>query len=198
MTLGPRFTGALAFAVELHGEQARKGSGVPYVSHLLSAAALVIENGGSEDEAIAAALHDAAEDQGGAPVLERIKARYGEHVAYIVRACTDSLEAPKPPWRERKERYVRSLKYKDEPAVFVSLADKVANVRSILADYREVGELLWNRFAGKRETIWYYASLRDSFAELASPRMARLVRELGEAVSALEALAAEAREDVAR
>lgn len=162
MSLGPRFSGAASFAVELHGEQVRKGSGIPYASHLLTVAALVIENGGDEDETIAALLHDAVEDQGGKPMLERIRARYGGKVAHIVKACTDADETPKPPWRKRKERYISSLKCKDEPALLVSLADKVHNARAILADYREVGEALWDRFRGKRNgTLWYYRALAD-------------------------------------
>jgi GTP pyrophosphokinase len=171
--LGPRFSAALALAAELHGSQVRKGSGIPYVAHLLAVTALVIEHGGDEDQAIAAALHDAVEDQGGAEMLQRIDERFGPRVAAIVQACTDAETIPKPPWRARKEAYIVSLEHKPPEALLVSLADKVHNARSILADYERIGEALWERFAGGRDgTLWYYRELSRFFTRRGHPHLA--------------------------
>jgi (p)ppGpp synthase/HD superfamily hydrolase len=182
--MGPRFTAALAFANEIHGAQTRKGSAIPYIAHLLSVAALVIENGGDEDAAIAALLHDAVEDQGGRDMLERIASRFGPEVAGIVAACSDADTIPKPPWAERKQAYVHSIRHKSRAARLVSLADKVHNARSILADHREIGEAVWDRFTGGREgTLWYYRALVDVFREEAP---SALWQALEVAVSELE------------
>jgi (p)ppGpp synthase/HD superfamily hydrolase len=165
--LGPRFDDALAFASRLHRGQVRKGSGTPYIAHLMSVSALVLEHGGSEDQAIAGLLHDAAEDQGGAETLEAIRARFGEAVARIVADCTDAWESPKPPWRARKRAYIAALPDKDPASLLVSLADKTHNARAILGDYRELGDALWDRFAGKKDgTLWYYHSLAAAFRQL--------------------------------
>jgi GTP pyrophosphokinase len=162
--LGPRFAAALACASEIHGGQLRKGTTIPYISHLLAVTALVIEAGGDEDMAIAALLHDAVEDQGGRPMLERIRARFGADVADIVEACTDADVFPKPPWRQRKEAYIASIPHKSPRALLVSLADKVHNAGAILSDYREIGEGLWERFNAKREDqLWYYRGLAGAF-----------------------------------
>jgi GTP pyrophosphokinase len=137
---------------------------VPYVAHVLSVAALVLEAGGDEDQAIAALLHDVVEDCGGAPVLEEIRHEFGERVARIVDGCTDTDEEPKPPWRERKERYLRHLQQGGEDVRLVSLADKLHNVRSIVLDYRALGEKVWERFTGGREgTLWYYRALLNIY-----------------------------------
>jgi (p)ppGpp synthase/HD superfamily hydrolase len=186
--LGERFQSALVLAFELHRGQVRKGSkGIPYVGHLLGVASIVIEDGGDEDEAIAALLHDAPEDQGGKATLERIRSEYGERVGEIVEACTDTLENPKPPWRERKERYIAHLEEAPEGVLRVSLADKVHNARAILADYREVGEDLWSRFKGSREeSLWYYRTLADLFCRR---RPGPLADELRRTVDEIEALA---------
>jgi (p)ppGpp synthase/HD superfamily hydrolase len=186
--LGERFRSALALAFELHRGQVRKGSrGIPYVGHLLGVASIVIEDGGDEDEAIAALLHDAPEDQGGEATLARIWAEYGERVGAIVEACTDTLENPKPPWRERKERYIAHVEEAPEEVLRVPLADKVHNARAILADYREVGEELWSRFRGTREeSLWYYRTLADLFCRR---RPGRLADELRCTVDEIEALA---------
>ena len=175
-------------ACELHAGQVRKGSrGIPYVGHLLGVASIVIEDGGDEDEAIAALLHDAPEDQGGEATLARIRDEYGERVAEIVEACTDTLENPKPPWRERKERYIAHLEEAPQDVLRVSLADKVHNARAILADYREVGEELWSRFRGTREeSLWYYRTLADLFSRR---RPGPLADELRRTVDEIEALA---------
>jgi (p)ppGpp synthase/HD superfamily hydrolase len=184
----PRFGDALMFADQIHRDQTRKGSGVPYIGHLLGTAALVIDDGGSEDEAIAALLHDAAEDQGGEGMLDRIEQRFGGDVRRIVAASSDTLEMPKPPWRERKERYIASIAHKRPDELRVSLADKVYNVRAILHDYNTVGEQLWERFTASRdEVLWYYRSLTDAFQK-AYP--GPLADELERTVDQLEASAA--------
>jgi (p)ppGpp synthase/HD superfamily hydrolase len=185
--MGPRFSDALVFANEVHGAQSRKGTSIPYIAHLLAVASLVIEAGGDEDTAIAALLHDAVEDQGGAPMLDRIRKRFGPAVAEIVEACSDADVVPKPPWRERKEAYVRSIAHKSAPALLVSLADKVHNARAILADYRQLGDALWPRFTGGRDgTLWYYRALADAFRGRAP---SALWATLDETVSELEGLA---------
>lgn len=159
-----RFDDALVYASRLHRNQRRKGTDIPYVAHLLAVAALVIEHGGDEDQAIAALLHDAAEDQGGAATLAEIEARFGSAVARIVGDCTDSWCEPKPPWRARKQAYLEKLAAKPEASLLVSLADKTHNARAILADRRQVGEAIWDRFTGGRDgTLWYYRSLAHCF-----------------------------------
>lgn len=188
--LGERFDRALDLAFELHREQTRKGSGVPYLGHLLGVASLVIETGGSEDEAIAALLHDAAEDQGGYATLERIAAEFGDSVARVVEECSDSFGAPRPPWRERKQAYLDRLEAASDAALHVSLADKLHNMRTIVVDYRELGEPLWDRFnAGRDEVLWYYGSLAAAFVRL---RPGALATELGEGLAELEGLVAKA------
>ncbi|MBK6780544.1 MAG: HD domain-containing protein [Gemmatimonadetes bacterium] len=187
MAVGPRYSAALAFASELHGSQLRKGTAVPYIAHLLSVSALVLEAGGDEDAAIAALLHDAVEDQGGRPMLDRIRARFGDGVADIVAACTDAEVTPKPPWRQRKEAYLASIPHKPAPALLVSIADKVHNAGAILRDYTQLGEAVWARFAGGREgTLWYYRSLSDAFRDRAPQPLWELLEER---VAALEARA---------
>jgi (p)ppGpp synthase/HD superfamily hydrolase len=133
-----RFAYALDYATRAHEEQMRKGSEIPYVSHLLAVAALVLEDGGDEDEAIAALLHDVVEDQGGAERLAEVEREFVLRVAAIVESCSDTLVTPKPPWRERKAAYVAHLEGADPSAVRVSLADKVHNVRTIVLDYRRL------------------------------------------------------------
>jgi (p)ppGpp synthase/HD superfamily hydrolase len=163
----------------------RKGTNIPYISHLLAVAALVIEAGGDEDAAIAALLHDAVEDQGGRAMLDRIRARYGANVADIVEACSDTDVIPKPPWKPRKEAYIAAIPRKSPQALLVSLADKVHNAGAILDDYRQIGEELWPRFnAGRDDILWYYRALADGFrGRTPDP----LWQRLEEAVTALEA-----------
>ena len=183
--LTERFDDALAYASRIHRFQRRKGSEVPYVSHLLGVAAIAIENGCDEDQAIAALLHDAVEDQGGLKRLEDIRLRFGERVARIVKHCTDSHVASKPPWRARKEAYIASLATKPADSLAVSIADKTHNASAINADLRAVGEAVWQRFTGgKHGSLWYYRVLADSFARLlpgsASARFEREVAEMEE------------------
>jgi len=168
MQLTPRFEEALAYAARLHAEQRRKRTDVPYVAHLLSVAAIVLEHGGDEDEAIAALLHDAVEDQGGAPRLAEIHSKYGPRVATIVAACTDTDLTPKPPWRARKEAYLEHLTTADRSTQLVSAADKLHNVRSLAEDYRTAGEDIWARFNGGRDgTLWYYRAVLERLDKLA-------------------------------
>jgi len=186
--LTARFEAALAFASSTHRDQARKGTDVPYVAHLLAVSSLVLEHGADEDTAIAALLHDAAEDQGGSAMLEEIRSRFGPRVARIVEGCTDALEAPKPPWRERKERYLLHVRDMTPEVRLVSMADKLHNARTILADYRRIGETLWTRFRGGREgSLWYYRSVTDALADLGPHPLAE---ELHRTVAELEKEAA--------
>lgn len=185
--LGPRFLKAFLFAAEKHAGQVRKASTTPYIAHLMGVASLALEFGGDEDMSIAALLHDVVEDCGGAAMLQEVKQRFGTRVAKIVDGCTDSDTFPKPPWRERKENYLRHLKRADADTRLVSAADKLNNVRSILSDYWEVGESIWERFNGRREgTLWYYRALLKEF-QRGKPN--RLVREFELAVRELEARA---------
>jgi len=185
-----RFADAVTFACELHRTQTRKGTQIPYVAHLLGVAALALEHGADEEEAIAAILHDAVEDQGGAATAARIRERFGARVADIVLSCSDTDVVPKPPWRERKERYVAHLAGATESARLVSACDKLHNARAILADYRELGETLWQRFSGGREgTLWYYRAVLEQFrAAPPGPSGRRLVDELHRVVESLEQL----------
>src|SRR5581483_11417276 len=146
MVLDDRFMRAAAKAAEVHRDQMRKGTEIPYFAHLLAVCALVLQDGGTEDEAIAALLHDAAEDQGGEAMLGEIEAEFGSDVSEIVAECSDTFESPKPPWRARKERYIAHLPQASRSALRVSVADKLDNARAILIDYRCLGEDLWARF----------------------------------------------------
>jgi hypothetical protein len=186
--LGHRFDRALSLARELHSEQQRKGSEIPYLAHLLGVTSLVLEDGGSEDEAIAALLHDAVEDQGGAPTLALIAQRFGKHVAEIVEGCSDTDVIPKPPWKERKEAYIAHLSDAKPGVLRVSLADKLHNARAILFDLELVGDAVWDRFkADRTETIWYYESLVGAFAARDAGPM---VHELQRVVTAIAAWSA--------
>ena len=180
--LTDRFDEAFQLAHRLHRDQRRKGTSIPYVSHLLAVAALVIEHDGDEDQAIAALLHDAVEDQGGAETLAGIRRSFGEAVAAIVADCTDSWAEPRPPWRQRKEAYLLALPGKPPRSLLVSLADKTHNAEALLADYRVLGEPHWGRFSGgARGTRWYYVALAKSFSQ-ALP--GRLTDRLSRAVAA--------------
>jgi len=186
--LGARFLRAFVFAAEKHKGQTRKASSIPYIGHLMGVASLVLEAGGDEDLAIAALLHDVVEDCGGAPMLKEVRRRFGARVAKMVDGCTDAYTDPKPAWRERKEKYIVRLRKEGKDTRLVSAADKLNNVRSIVSDYRAVGESVWSRFKGGREgTLWYYRTLRDEF--LRDPPN-RITRDLALAVSELESLAA--------
>lgn len=171
--LTERFENALVYASRLHGLQKRKGTHIPYVSHLLAVASLVIEAGGSEEEAIAALLHDGPEDQGGLATLEEIRGRFGVPVGDIVAACSDTFEKVKPAWKQRKQDYLNHLDDADDSVCLVSCADKLHNARAILADYRRHGESLWDRFnAGRDEILWYYGELARIFTERGPSQLA--------------------------
>ena len=182
-----RFEQALLFATRKHSGQSRKGTATPYIAHLLSVAGLVLEAGGDEDLAIAALLHDVVEDCGGAPMLKEVRRRFGKRVARVVEGCTDTDAYPKPPWRKRKEDYLKHLKGADADTRLVSVADKLHNIRSILTDYREQGDAVWERFQGKRDgTLWYYRALLKEFRR---KRPNRLVNEFARTVRTLESAA---------
>jgi (p)ppGpp synthase/HD superfamily hydrolase len=162
-----RYDDAFRYAHELHRAQVRKGTSIPYIAHLMAVSGLVIEHGGNEDQAIAGLLHDAAEDQGGAPTLDEIRRRFGDAVAAIVADCTDAWIEPKPEWRARKEAYLAKLAMKPAPSLLVSLADKTHNAEAILFDYRVLRDPLWERFNGGAEgTRWYYQSLVGIFTNV--------------------------------
>jgi len=188
MPYGEKFEAALVYAARLHRDQTRKGSGIPYVNHLMAVAAIVGENGGTEEEVVAALLHDAPEDHGGRARLEEIRERFGDDVAEIVAGCTDTYEDPKPAWRPRKEAYVAHVRTAPASVRLVSAADKLHNARSILADLRVSGDALWGRFTGGKEgTLWYYRTLAGALG--AAGTNAAVVEELGRLVRKIESLA---------
>jgi (p)ppGpp synthase/HD superfamily hydrolase len=162
--LSDRFAEAAGYAVELHARQARKGTTIPYVTHLFAVSSLALEDGGDEDEAIAGLLHDAAEDQGGQATLDEIGRRFGPVVAMLVEGLTDTLEDPKPEWRPRKEAYLQRLAGEPESVMRVSIADKLHNIRSIAIDLESNGEAAWARFnAGRDGQAWLHRSLLAIF-----------------------------------
>ncbi|MDF5735304.1 MULTISPECIES: HD domain-containing protein [unclassified Nostoc] len=187
--LTERFTAALIYATQLHANQVRKGSGVPYVAHLLGVASIALEYGANEDEAIAALLHDAIEDQGGAATRSEIRRRFGDNVTAIVDGCTDADTTPKPPWRQRKEAYIAHIPTASPSVLLVSLADKLYNAQSILKDYRVLGESVWERFQGRKEgTLWYYRALVDAFRKTES---SVIIEELERVIAQIEVLASQ-------
>jgi len=184
--LGGRFEKAFSFAARKHAAQTRKASTIPYIAHLMGVASLVLEAGGDEDLAIAALLHDVVEDCGGRPMLKEVERKFGKRVAQIVDGCTDAYGDPKPPWKERKDAYIARLKKEEAETRLVSAADKLNNIRSILSDYRAIGESVWSRFNGGREgTLWYYRTLRDEFLR---DEPNRVTRDFDLAVRELESL----------
>lgn len=149
--------------MELHHDQCRKDTTIPYITHLWSVAAIVGEHGGTEAQVIAALLHDAIEDQGNKITVENIRERFGQHVAEIVKDCSDADTIPKPPWKERKERHLDHLKHAPPHVKLVSAADKLHNTRAILGDLRVEGAALWKRFnAGTDEELWYYRGVVEA------------------------------------
>lgn len=185
--LTDRFDRAVLFAIELHRSQLRKGTAIPYVTHLFAVCSLVLEDGGPEDEAIAALLHDGPEDQGGVAVLDAIRDRFGPAVAEMVEGLSDAMPAPgeaKAPWRTRKEAYLRRLADAPESVLRISLADKLHNARSMLVDGETDGEAVWSRFnAGRDEQAWYYRALLAIFERRLPrsrnlPELRRVIRGL--------------------
>ena len=186
----PRFDQALVYAHQLHARQTRKGTTIPYIGHLLAVTSIVIENGGTEDEVIAALLHDAVEDAGGAATRAEIQRRFGKTVAHIVDGLTDTDQTPKPPWRKRKEDYIAHLSEASSSVLLVSLADKLHNAGAILRDLRNEGNSVWARFSGGRDgSLWYYRALVETFR--ARGQFTSLVDELDRTVTSVEQLAAQ-------
>ncbi|MBX9258314.1 HD domain-containing protein [Desmonostoc muscorum CCALA 125] len=184
LKLTERFESALIYATRLHANQTRKISGVPYISHLLSVTALVLEAGGTQEEAIAALLHDAVEDQGGKSTREEIHQLFGETVVAIVDGCTESDTYPKPPWLERKKRYLENLYHASASVRRVSLADKLHNARSLLADLRQHGSSIWKEFkTGREGTLWFYQQLQEVYnatgCDFLTQEFSRVIQELG-------------------
>jgi (p)ppGpp synthase/HD superfamily hydrolase len=191
-TSTPKLTGqfskALVYAELKHHNQVRKGGRIPYFGHLLSVAGLVINDDGSEDQAIAALLHDCVEDAGGRPTLDEIRKNFGEDVARIVDECSDTDEKPKPPWRERKSAYINHLAEVSQDTLLVSVADKLDNARSMLRDYHEHGPTLWERFTVKNsdDHLWYYDGLLKAYRKRGLDSW--MVDELGRVVNELKRL----------
>ena len=184
-----RLIDALGVAARLHAGQRRKGSDIPYLSHLLGTCGIALDYGAREDEAIAALLHDVIEDVQPTAEARAAVAAFGPEVLRIVEGCTDSDTHPKPPWRERKEAYVARVADDDGPILLVSAADKLHNSRSIVSDLRRFGNATWDRFKGRRDgSLWYYRALVDAFR--ANPaHLPELVDELDQAVTEMESLA---------
>jgi len=186
MRLSPHFEKALTYATRIHGGRLRKKTRIPYIAHILGVAAIAMEYGANETEAIAALLHDAVEDCGGAKRLRDIERKFGKKVARIVAGCTDTDRTPKPPWLERKKAYVAHVRHAPMPTKLVSASDKLHNVRAILMDYRKEGERLWSRFnGGKQGALWYYRALVKAFT---GQRIEPLVQELNRTLTQLEFL----------
>lgn len=188
------FDRALLLATSHHRHQLRKGSHTPYVAHLLAVTSLVLEMGGSQTEAIGALLHDAVEDGGGPQMLEQIRHDFGENIARIVNANSDTDQIPKPPWLERKQAYIAAMATKKPDELRVSLADKLHNAKAILLDFRTVGDEVWTRFKPKASgpVLWYYRALYDEFSKRAEDmgRNAKpVIEELGRTLDELDHLA---------
>jgi len=200
--LGERFREALDYAATLHQTQARKGTDIPYIAHLVAVAAIVLEHGGDEDQAIAALLHDAIEDQGGDATRQEIRRRFGERVVTMVNDCTDAEEEPKPAWKKRKLAYIDHIGSADKSSLLISMADKLHNSTAIVRDYRREGAQVFERFEPEREEVaWYYRSLVEAFdargfegdakalleeLELAVGELERCVGEGGDGLGRLE------------
>lgn len=187
--LTDRFQEALQFAARVHSRDHRKGTTIPYLAHLLGVCALILTDGGSEDEAIAGLLHDTLEDHPEEVQPEELERRFGPRVRSLIEGCTDTPPGysggPKPPWRERKEAYLAHLREAPPDALRVPLADKLDNVRAILTDYREIGEEVWSRFSASRaDQLWYYRAVVDAFRRANPP--GRLLEPFAECVTELE------------
>jgi (p)ppGpp synthase/HD superfamily hydrolase len=184
---------AMELAIAANENEYRKGTDIPYLSHLLAVTAIVYEHGGDDEQVAAALLHDMAEDQGGEATLQLIDNTLAGHprVAEMVRALSDAIvEDPraKPPWEERKVEYLRHLRVASLDVLLISAADKLHNSRAILADYRQLGEQLWGRFnASRPEVLWYYEQLAGIFADRLPGALAD---ELYRTVAELSALVA--------
>jgi len=184
-----RLVKALEAAAVMHAAQRRKGTEIPYLAHLIGTCAIALEYGADEDEAIAALLHDAIEDVEPAAEARAAVAGFGDRALRIVEACTDTDAHPKPPWRPRKEAYLRGLAGADASVLLVSASDKLHNARSVVADLRATGDAVWDRFTPSREeSLWYYRALVDAFRANPAHRSA-LIDELDRTVTDMERLA---------
>jgi (p)ppGpp synthase/HD superfamily hydrolase len=189
--LSAKFEEALIYATRAHGDQMRKKTGIPYVAHILGVAAIALEYGANETEAIGALLHDTVEDCGGAERLRDIREKFGDDVAGIVDGCTDTYETPKPPWLERKRTYIEHLNETGSSTRLVSASDKLHNTRAILAELRRHGPQVFERFSGKKDgTLWYYRTLVTAFGRHGDH--ADLVGELDRVVTEIENLVRDA------
>ncbi len=180
-----RYNFAINYAANLHNGQYRKGTQIPYITHLMSVSSSVFEYGGNLDQAIAGLLHDSIEDQGAKTNYEEIKSHFGEVVEEIVRACTDSESIPKPPWQERKSQYLRNLKHKPQYIKLVVACDKLHNAQSIVRDVHIHGKTVWNRFnATPTQTLWYYEGILSAISDLNNP----VIKTLEKVILDLKAL----------
>jgi len=190
--LTARFDEALAFTSQVHRLQARKGGAIPYMAHLLAVTALVLEYGGDEDTAIAALLHDTVEDQGRLPMLERVRAAFGSRIAAIVMEVSDNEGDPKPPWKKRKQDFIDSIPRLSPEARLIALADKLHNVRSTIAEFRRVGDVVWTHFHGRRDgTLWYYREVLSALHKNSQVTNEPLLQELTRDIKELFTLAGE-------
>jgi len=192
MELSEKFEQALIYATRAHAGQMRKKTGIPFVAHILGVTAIALEYGANETEAIGALLHDTVEDCGGKERLREIRQKFGNEVASIVDGCTDTYETPKPPWLERKRRYIEHLDSSTSSTRLVSASDKLHNTRAILAELRRHGLEVFERFAGKKDgTLWYYRTLVTSFRRFGDH--VDLIDELDRVVSGIEQCVRESR-----
>ena len=191
--LSQTFTDAVAYALEAHAQQARKGTAIPYGAHLLAVASIVLEDGGDEKTAIVALLHDVIEDQDhDGSRYDDVRVWFGAEVAAAVKECSTEAKTETDEWLPRKEAYIRHMRVATPMALRASLADKVHNLRCIVDDYRRLGQELWSRFnaPGSDAIVWYYASLADVYddrRDLLNPtRVLELRRLLGQLHSLLQ------------
>lgn len=194
VVLSPRFVKALTLAIEKHAAQARRGTDIPYITHLIGVCAIVGESGGSEDEMIAALLHDAIEDGGGEALKKKIRSSFGLDVAEIVTICTDDdSDGEQAPWLDRKKHFLERLAVAGLPALRVICADKLHNATSIVADMKDIGSSVFERLKVDREgTLWYYRSIARIYSALLQdepfldPGFRAMIRELRETVAKME------------
>jgi (p)ppGpp synthase/HD superfamily hydrolase len=200
MTLTGRFDRALLFTTELHRRQKRKTSSAPYISHLLGVCSLVLEDGGSEDEAIASLLHDSIEDQaagypgGPSALVQYIREQFGPEVEHLVVALTEKgspqtavIRDKRERWRAHKQEYIHQILSFDLPVRRISCADSLYNVRSLITGYRAMGDRIWSRFLTRdaSDQLWAYSSIARAFLEAGGTGLAV---ELDDAVERLHSV----------
>ena len=191
LMLTDRIAQALALAVEAHNGQKRKGTAIPYIAHPMAVASIALENGADEEQAIAALLHDAVED-GGPEYALRIREQFGPRVADIVQGCTDGVPDAadtKEAWQPRKERYIAHLQHASNDVLLVSGSDKLHTSRAIVEDLLTIGPAVFKRFsATKAQTLWYYETLANVFAERGTP----IAKALNDTVQRMKQLSGKA------